>query len=224
MMKPLYRTRRLAVLNLAERGLLGCRSRPIGVVVTEGVVEQEWARGGTRARGRAREGTAKKAEGCRRGWKGTQGARYLTSPFLCPQPPSLVFDSLFFLFQGERRRPSVLLFTDRPLAFLVADLLVILSCLPPLALFGPRYSFCPSSCSLVLSSLAIRENRYCFIIPGIVAICDPSFAQILRYIPFFFYPFLLLARHALCLSIRPFLSFIISYPFPSMTLISFRNT
>lgn len=44
MMKPLYRTRRLAVLNLAERGLLGCRSRSIGVVVTEGVVEQEWAR------------------------------------------------------------------------------------------------------------------------------------------------------------------------------------
>jgi len=75
MMKLLYRTCRLAVLNLAERGLLGCSSRPIGVVVTEGVVEQEWARGGWEAW--QREGTAKKAEECRRGWKGTQGARYL---------------------------------------------------------------------------------------------------------------------------------------------------
>lgn len=60
-MKLLYGTRRLAVLNLAERGLLGRRSRPVGVVVTEGVVEQEWARGGRRVRGKAREGTAKKA-------------------------------------------------------------------------------------------------------------------------------------------------------------------
>lgn len=68
MMKPLYRTRRLAVLNLAERGLFGCRSRPIGVVVTEGVVEQEWARGGTRVRGKAREGKER-----RRKPKGVEG-------------------------------------------------------------------------------------------------------------------------------------------------------
>lgn len=70
MMKPLYRTRRLAVLNLAERGLLGCRSRPIGVVVTEGVVEQEWARGGTRVRG---QGKGRDGEESRRVSKGVEG-------------------------------------------------------------------------------------------------------------------------------------------------------
>lgn len=70
MMKPLYGTRRLAVLNLAERGLLGCRSRPIGVVVTEGVVEQEWARGGTRMEG---HGEAREGKGRRRKPKGVEG-------------------------------------------------------------------------------------------------------------------------------------------------------
>lgn len=70
MMKPLYRTRRLAMLNLAERGLLGCRSRPIGVVVTEGVVEQEWARGGHEG---ARQGKGRDGEESRRVSKGVEG-------------------------------------------------------------------------------------------------------------------------------------------------------
>lgn len=208
MMKLLYRTRRLAVLNLAERGLLGCRSRPIGVVVTEGVVEQEWARGGgTRVRGKAREGSAKKAEGCRRGWKGTQGARYLTSPFLCPQPPSLAFDPLFFLFQGERRRLSVLLSADRPLVFLIADPLVILSCLHPLALFGPRFflsvflrarSCFPRLLSAKIVTVLLSSGQQQFAIRASLRSFDtfPSSA-----ISFF-----LLARHARCLSRSVFFS------------------
>jgi len=85
MMKLLYRTRRLAVLNLAERGLLGCKSRSIEVVVTEGVVEQEWARGGTRVRGTLQgKGRRRKPKGVEGSGRGRQGARYLTSPFLCP--------------------------------------------------------------------------------------------------------------------------------------------
>jgi len=75
MMKPLYRTHRFAVLNLAERGLLGCRSRrSIGVVVTEGVVEQEWARGGDEgARG------TQQGKGRRRKPKGVEGGRVLAT-------------------------------------------------------------------------------------------------------------------------------------------------
>jgi len=66
MMKLLYRTCRLAVLNLAERGLLGCSSRPIGVVVTEG----EWARGGMRVQGMAK---GRDGEESRRVSKGVEG-------------------------------------------------------------------------------------------------------------------------------------------------------
>jgi hypothetical protein len=102
------------VLNLVERGLLDRRSYPIRVV-TERVVQQERVRDAdARVRGEAEQsavklGTRRKAEGCRREWKGAQGVRYLTSPFLCPWP-SLASDSLFFLFQGERRHLSVLFF------------------------------------------------------------------------------------------------------------------
>lgn len=101
MMKPLYRTRRLAVLNLAERGLLGCKSRPIGVVVTEGVVEQEWARGGTRVRGKAREGTAKKAEGgCRRGCR--RGRRVPATWQVLFFVPSLPLSRLILFFSCSK--------------------------------------------------------------------------------------------------------------------------
>lgn len=72
MMKPLYRTRRLAVLNLAERGLLGCRSRPIGVVVTEG--RSRRTRVGERRRYKgARQGKGRVGEESRRVSKGVEG-------------------------------------------------------------------------------------------------------------------------------------------------------
>lgn len=210
MMKPLYRTRRLAVLNLAERGLprlqeSSYRSSSNGRSRRTRVGERRRYKGAWQ--GKAREGSAKKAEGCRRGWKGTQGARYLTSPFLCPQPPSLAFDPLFFLFQGERRRLSVLLSADRPLVFLIADPLVILSCLHPLALFGPRFflsvllrarSCFPRLLSAKIVTVLLSSGQQQFAIRASLRSFDtfPSSA-----ISFF-----LLARHARCLSRSVFFS------------------
>jgi len=146
----------------------------------------------------AKLGTRRKAEGCRREWKGAQGVRYLTSPFLCPWP-SLASDSLFScskvnggIFPSFSSPCCCYLCVPRTYTCMQARTHVrtymytysqtFLVALSARSLF--LFSFCCSFSIIphvsyhVSLTCSIRENRYCFIIPRVVAICelrlDPS--------------------------------------------------
>lgn len=171
------------MLNLAERGLLDRRSRPIRVVAA-GVVEQERTRGDARGEVRqseVKQGTTRKAKGCRREWKGAQGVRLPDKSFPLSLALSRIWFS-FFSFQGERRHLSILLFCM--LVALVPSSLP--ACAPPLLLFSLLLSVGPSPRSYRASlTYSIRENRYCFIILQVIAICELWLDPLIRSLPHF---------------------------------------
>lgn len=107
---------RLAVLNLAKRGLLG-RVSSTGICGRRSRREQEWARrrceNAGRDEGRNDEESQRVVE--ESGRECRVFATWQVLSFVL-RPPSfpLTSDSLFFFFQGERRHLSVLLFVDRP--------------------------------------------------------------------------------------------------------------